>query len=37
LVLEARWQGRRIEAATRLEEVPAFPGLLIDLKPIWAK
>lgn len=29
--------GRRIEAATRLEGEPAFPGLVIDLEPIWAE
>jgi hypothetical protein len=37
LVLEARWQGRWLESAIRLEGVPAFPGLVIDLEPIWAE
>lgn len=34
--LETGEQGRRIEAATRLEGNPVFPGLVIDLEPIWA-
>ena len=34
--LETGEQGRRIEAATRLEGDPVFPGMVIDLEPIWA-
>jgi Uma2 family endonuclease len=34
--LETGEEGRRIEAATRLEGDPVFPGLVIDLEPIWA-
>ena len=34
--LETGEQGRRIEAATRLEGDPLFSGLVIDLEPIWA-
>jgi len=30
-------QGLRIEEATWLEAGPAFPGLVIDLEPIWAE
>ncbi|MFM7085883.1 MAG: Uma2 family endonuclease [Cyanobium sp.] len=30
-------QGRRIDATTRLEGGPGFPGLVIDLEPIWAE
>jgi Uma2 family endonuclease len=29
-------QPRRIEAASRLEADPQFPGLVVDLEPIWA-
>jgi Uma2 family endonuclease len=29
-------QGRRIEAATRLDAAPQFPGLVIELEEIWA-
>lgn len=35
--LDGGERGRRIEAATRLGGDPAFPGLLIDLEPIWAE
>ncbi|MEB3169471.1 MAG: Uma2 family endonuclease [Synechococcaceae cyanobacterium] len=35
--LQGGEQGRRIEAATRLEGDPVFPGLVIDLLPIWAE
>jgi len=35
--LEGGEQGRRIEAATRLEGAPEFPGLTLDLEPIWAE
>ncbi|MEB3332611.1 MAG: Uma2 family endonuclease [Synechococcaceae cyanobacterium] len=34
--LERGGQSRRIEAATRLESSPEFPGLTLDLDPIWA-
>ncbi|MCS5697935.1 Uma2 family endonuclease [Cyanobium sp. FGCU-52] len=30
-------QGRRLEQATRLEGAPEFPGLSLDLEPIWAE
>jgi len=30
-------QGLRLEEAIRLEAGPAFPGLVIDLEPIWAE
>ncbi|MFM7550650.1 MAG: Uma2 family endonuclease [Cyanobacteriota bacterium] len=33
--LEGGEQGRRIEAATRLEGAPEFPGLTVDLEPVW--
>ena len=33
--LEGGEQGRRIDAATRLEGAPLFAGLAIDLKAIW--
>jgi hypothetical protein len=29
-------QPRRIEAASRLEADPQFPGLVVELEPIWA-
>lgn len=35
--LEGGDQGRRIEPATRLEGGAEFPGLVIDLEPIWAE
>lgn len=35
--LEGGEQGRRIEAVTRLEGDPEFPGLMLDLEPIWAE
>ena len=35
--LEGGEQGRRIEPATRLEGGAEFPGLVIDLEPIWAE
>ncbi|MFM7550961.1 MAG: Uma2 family endonuclease [Cyanobacteriota bacterium] len=35
--LEGGEQGRRIEPATRLEGAPEFPGLTLDLEPIWAE
>jgi Uma2 family endonuclease len=35
--LQGGEQGRRIDAATRLEGDPVFPGLVIDLEPIWAE
>ena len=35
--LESGEQGRRIEAVTRLEGEPEFPGLTLDLELIWAE
>ncbi|MFM9104224.1 MAG: Uma2 family endonuclease, partial [Cyanobium sp.] len=35
--LEGGEQGRRIEPATRLVGTPEFPGLTLDLEPIWAE
>jgi Uma2 family endonuclease len=35
--LQGGEQGLRIEGATRLEGDPVFPGLVIDLEPIWAE
>jgi Uma2 family endonuclease len=35
--LEGGEQGRRIESATRLVGAPQFPGLTLDLEPIWAE
>jgi Uma2 family endonuclease len=35
--LESAEQGRRIEPATRLVGAPEFPGLTLDLEPVWAE
>ena len=34
--LDGGEHGRRLEAAARLEGAPEFPGLVIELEPVWA-
>jgi len=35
--LKSGEQGRRIGVATLMEGAPGFPGLTLDLEPIWAE